>query len=163
MEEFSEKGRNQDGTISKRHLQKMIDLAIEEGTFSLDAIEGVRVLREERDALEAELTVQTGISDERYSQIESLRDELKSVTLERDNARTERDNFKTGARAAEIAVTENEVREAGFCRYERLLEIVFKSPAYRRSGNMPVALDGGGNGCSGFVGTGRFDETTEEI
>ena len=134
------------------NLQKALDEAITKGTFSLDALEAIKALKEDSINVKEQLKRSEEVKQDNTIKINQLNGEVSKQVTELLEMSKRLEGIEKREKEATKLECEVEKHKAVSDAYWNITSLVFKNTTIKKEmfGTTPVAVDGGQSGC-GFV------------
>lgn len=152
--------------MNKEQIMQQIDDLVASKTFSLDALEGIKKIKDTLQAITEERDHYKEVSTKQLTRIDELVAVQSQLNLNHQELRKTIVELTEQLRAAQDAVWEKKIAEASAAAYQDAFHTVFKPNAVRetisRNVVKPVTGIPGGNGAyasPGFLQNGTETET----
>lgn len=126
---------------------KQIDDLVASKTFSLDALEGIKAIKDEHQRVLRDLQAKAEMLDLKRQENLALREEIGRKQAAIEELQTKVEGMSLQASNGAAAIWEKKIAEASAAAYKDALQIVFKPNAVRESvhHSIPVMVTSNGN------------------
>lgn len=152
-------------TVAGDSLDKIINKVVEERTFSVEAVAGIKQLRDEHKLAQAKLRDATRALNSQEKTIRDLTTTVNAFESDELARKTEDERLVKQEQELHTKEIEQAADKATATATTHCFDQVFRNIGIRREmfGRHPIPVEGSGSGMSGMIVSSDVNESTEEI